>query len=167
MVFASITMHPSDDDKRGETVANQPIRVVLADDHEVMRRGLQMLLDAQPDLEVVGHARDITAARRAVVELTPDVLVLDLNMPGGSSLEAIPRIRADAAATQIVVLTMEEALGPARATLRAGALAYVLKDAADTELLGAIRRAADGERYVNPRLAGRLVVEGILDSDWS
>jgi two-component system response regulator NreC len=135
------------------------IRIVLADDHAVVRSGLRLLLDSESDLEVVAEASDVEGARRYVRGHHPEVLVLDLNMPGESSLEAIPIIREEAPATQIVVLTMQEEPAFARHALGAGAIGYVLKEAADDELVEAIRRAAVGERYLNPRLGARLAAE--------
>jgi two-component system, NarL family, response regulator NreC len=137
----------------------EAIRIVLADDHAVVRSGLRLLLDAEPDFEVVAEAGDVEAARRYVRGHHPNVLVLDLNMPGGSSLEAIPLIREQAPATQIVVLTMQEEPAFARHALAGGAIGYVLKDAADDELVEAVRRAAAGETYLNPSLGARLAAE--------
>ncbi len=135
------------------------VRIVLADDHAVVRSGLRLLLDSEADFEVVAEAGDVEAARRYVRGHRPAVLVLDLNMPGGSSLEAIPAIRAESPVTQIVVLTMQEEPAFARHALGAGALGYVLKEAADDELVQAVRRAAVGETYLNPRLGARLASE--------
>ena len=147
-------------DTQAETPGEQSsIRIVIADDHRVVRRGLQLLLDGEPDFEVVGEAGDVDAARRYVIGYHPHVVVLDLNMPGGSVLEAIPQLRERAPETQIVVLTMQEEPAFAREALGAGALAYVLKEAADTELVEAVRRAAAGEIYLNPRLGARIAAE--------
>jgi two-component system response regulator NreC len=147
------------DDSLREAVASRTIRVVLADDHAVVRSGLRMLLDSEPDFEVVAEAGDVDSAKRYVRGHHPRVLVLDLNMPGGSSLEAIPIIRSESPDTQIVVLTMQQEPAFAREALRAGALGYVLKDAADDELVEAVRRAAVGESYLNPRLGARMASE--------
>jgi two-component system, NarL family, response regulator NreC len=135
------------------------IRLVLADDHAVVRSGLRMLLDSESDFEVVAEASDIEAARRYVRGHHPQVLVLDLNMPGGSSLEAIPILRQESPDTQIVVLTMQQEAVFAREALGAGALGYVLKEAADDELVEAVRNAAAGERYLNPKLGARIASE--------
>jgi two-component system, NarL family, response regulator NreC len=134
----------------------EPISLVLADDHAVVRSGLRMLLDSEPGLEVVAEASDVDSAKRYVRGHHPDVLVLDLNMPGGSSLEAIPVIREESPETQIVVLTMQQEPAFARQALSVGALGYVLKEAADDELVEAVRRAAVGESYLNPRLGARM-----------
>jgi two-component system response regulator NreC len=145
-----------------EQAEEQPasvIRLVLADDHAVVRAGLRLLLDAESDFEVVAEAGDVDAARRYVRGHHPDVLVLDLNMPGGSSLEAIPVIREEAPDTQVVVLTMQEEPAFARQALASGAAGYVLKEAADSELVEAVRRAALGEIYLNPTLGARIARE--------
>jgi two-component system, NarL family, response regulator NreC len=142
-----------------ETGPAEAIRIILADDHGVVRSGLRMLLDSEPDFEVVAEASNIEDARRYVRGHHPKVLVLDLNMPGGSSLEAIPAIREESPDTHIVVLTMQKEPAFARAALSAGALGYVLKEAADDELVEAVRRAAAGESYLNPRLGARIASE--------
>jgi two-component system, NarL family, response regulator NreC len=139
----------------------ETIRIVLADDHAVVRSGLKMLLQAENDFEVVAEAGDTESAKRYVHGHRPMVLVLDLNMPGGSSLEAIPEIRENHPETQIVVLTMQQEPAFARHALSAGAIGYVLKEAADDELVEAVRRAAKGESYLNPRLGARLASEPV------
>jgi two-component system, NarL family, response regulator NreC len=142
-----------------EDVSGQTIRIVLADDHAVVRSGLRLLLDAETGFEVVAEAGDLDSARRYVRGHSPDVLILDLNMPGGSSLEAIPDIRKESSGTQIVVLTMQQEPAFARHALGAGAIGYVLKEAADDELVEAVRRAAASESYLNPSLGARMASE--------
>src|ERR1700684_506652 len=137
----------------------QTIRIVLADDHAVVRSGLRLVLESESDFEVVAEAGDIESDKRYVGGHHPGVLVLDLNMPGGSSLEAIPSIREQSPETQIVVLTMQQEPAFARHALSAGAIGYVLKEAADDELVEAVRRGARGESYLNPRLGARLASE--------
>ena len=139
--------------------ASGTIRVVIADDHSVVRRGLRQVLDSDGGFEVVAEAVDLESARRYTRGHRPDVLVLDLNMPGGSSLHGIPDIRAECPETQIVVLTMQDEPAYARHALSAGALGYVLKEAAESELVEAIRRAAAGDTYLNPRLGARVASE--------
>lgn len=133
------------------------VRVALADDHEVVRSGLRLVLESQLDFDIVSEAADMASAARMVLGHKPDVLVLDLNMPGGSCLEAIPRILASSPATAIVVLTMQEDPAFAREALRAGALGYVLKEAANAELVEAIRAALSGRTYLHPTLGGRIL----------
>lgn len=139
----------------------QPVRIVLADDHSVMRAGLRLLLDAEPEFEVVAEAGNAEDAARFVRGHHPDVLLLDLNMPGGSGLDLIPRIRKEAPETRIVVLTMQRDPAFARHALGAGAVGYVLKDAADGELVLAVRLAASGQTYLNPQLGARLASESV------
>ena len=134
-----------------------PIRIVLADDHGVVRSGLRLLLNADADFEVVGEAADTDEILRLVLELQPDVLVLDLNMPGEQSLpERLSRVTERSPATRTIILTMQDDAASARGALQAGALAYVLKEAADTELSEAVHRAAKGETYLNPTLAATI-----------
>jgi two-component system response regulator NreC len=139
--------------------SGETLRVVIADDHSVVRRGLRQVLEGDADVEVVAEAENLDGARRYVRGHKPDVLVLDLNMPGGSTLDAIPEIRAEAPDTRIVILTMQNEPAYARRALAAGVMGYVLKEAADTELVEAVRRAAAGDTYLNPRLGARLATE--------
>ena len=118
-----------------------------------------MLLDAEPDFEVVAEAGDVDSAKRYVRGHKPSVLVLDLNMPGEPTLPAIPTLREEFPNTQIVVLTMQDDPAFAREAMRAGALGYVLKEAADSELVDAVRTAASGDTYLHPRLGARLAAE--------
>ena len=150
---------PIDDQSSKDAAPGGAIRIILADDHGVVRSGLRLLLDSEADFEVVAEASNIEDARRYVRGHHPKVLVLDLNMPGGSSLEAIPAMREESPDTHIVVLTMQKEPAFARAALGAGALGYVLKEAADDELVEAVRRAAAGESYLNPRLGARIASE--------
>lgn len=134
-----------------------PIRIVLADDHGVVRSGLRLLLEADGDFEVVAEAADTDEILRVVLGYKPDVLVLDLNMPGEQLLpERLSRVVERSPATKTVILTMQNDLESARDALRAGALGYVLKEAADTELVEAVRRAAVGETYLDPALGARM-----------
>jgi two-component system, NarL family, response regulator NreC len=142
-----------------ELPRTQPITVVLADDHRVVRSGLRVLLESDGRFSVLDEAADVPGTLVKVRECHPQVLVLDLNMGGVSSLDAIPRLRAELADTQIVVLTMQENPAFAQAALRAGALGYVLKEAADAELMMAVLAAAEGRTYLNPELGARLAAQ--------
>jgi two-component system response regulator NreC len=133
--------------------------IVLADDHTIVRSGLRMLLDAEPGLAVVAEAGDVAETVRKVRAYKPDVLVLDLSMPGGPSLAAFPSLQEASPATAIVMLTMEDEPRFARAAMRAGALGFVLKEAADTELVQAVNAAAAGIRYLNPQLGALIAAE--------
>ena len=138
---------------------NPPITIVIADDHQVIRAGLRMLLEGEEDFEVLDEAGDVVTALRKVLAYRPRVLVLDLNMPGEESIPAIPQIREPSPETGIVVLTMQDDPQLARAALRAGALGYVLKEATDSELVQAVRSAADGRSYVSPEFGARIAAE--------
>jgi two-component system response regulator NreC len=148
-----------DSQERSEAGGAEPIRVVIADDHSVVRRGLRQVLESRGGFEIVAEASDIDSAQRFVRGHHPDVLVLDLNMPEGSSLDAVPDILSQNPDTQIVVLTMQNEPAYARHALGAGVLGYVLKDAADEELVEAVRRAAAGDTYLNPRLGAKVASE--------
>jgi DNA-binding NarL/FixJ family response regulator len=135
------------------------IRILLADDHAVLRAGLRALLTAQGDLEVVGEASDGAEAIHLTQTLRPDVVVMDIGMPGVSGIDATARIKRDSPAIKVLILSMHDDRGYLRQVLRAGASGYVLKKAADTELLAAIRAAARGEVFLDPTLAKALVDE--------
>lgn len=139
--------------------ADALITVVLADDHTVVRSGLRMLLEAEAGMEIVAEAGDAESAARYVRGHKPSVLVLDLNMPGEPSLEAIPKLTESSPDTAIVVLTMQNEPAFAREALRAGARGYVLKHSAGTELVEAIRTAVGGGTYLNPALGARVAAE--------
>ncbi len=142
-----------------EETEKENITILVADDHAVVRSGLRMLLDSEPDLEVVAEAGDIASTRRYVRGHHPQVLVLDLNMPGEPSLPAIPTLREEFPNTQIVVLTMQNDPAFAREAMRSGAVGYVLKEAADDELVQAVRMASEGRTYLNPELGARVAAE--------
>lgn len=125
------------------------VRVVLADDHAVLRTGLAMLLNAQPDLEVVGEAEDGFAAVRQVQETQPDIVIVDLSMGPQSGLEAIAKIREMSPKTKTLVLSMHAEVSYVRMALAAGAMGYVTKSAADSELLSAVRAVAQGRMFVD------------------
>jgi two-component system response regulator NreC len=132
------------------------LRIVLSDDHAVVRAGLRMLLESQPGWEVVAESADAETAARQVRGHKPDVLVLDLMMPGRPPLDVVPQVRRDTPATSVVILTMEADPAIARRALGVGAAAYVLKEAADSELVEAIRRAVAGSAYLDPTLGAVL-----------
>jgi two-component system response regulator NreC len=141
------------------TTTTTTTTIVVADDHAVVRTGLRLLLDAEPELEVIAEAGDMPDTIRMVQARRPAVLVMDLNMPGGSGLDAIATLSASTPESAVVVLTMQDDPAFARRALQNGALAFVLKEAADDELLEAVRAAARGETYLNPRLGARMARE--------
>jgi two-component system response regulator NreC len=134
------------------------IRTLIVDDHAVVRAGLRLLLGAEEDIEVVGEAGN---ARDAVFEarsLQPDVILMDVTMPGESGIEATPKVLHEAPTARLLVLSMQDDPHYVREAFAAGASGYVLKEAADAELVQAVREVAAGGRYVNPALGARLVL---------
>jgi two-component system response regulator NreC len=135
------------------------ITLALAEDHAIVRSGLRMLLEAQPGFRVVAEAGDVASTRRALLGHRPDVLVLDLNLRGERSLPAIPSFLEASPGTAIVVLTMQDEPAFAREALQAGARGYLLKEAAEGELVRAVRLAAEGRTYLQPELGAQLAAE--------
>ena len=132
------------------------IRVLIADDHSVLRAGLAALLEAQGDIEVVGQAADGLECLRHAKALEPDVIRLDINMPGCNGLEALPGLREACPDSRVLVLTMLDDVGYLSRVLASGGAGYVLKHAAGDELLGAIRAVHDGQVFLHPQHARAL-----------
>jgi two-component system response regulator NreC len=133
------------------------IKVLIVDDHAVVRTGLRLLLEAEDDMAVVGEAG---TAREAVFELRSsqaNVVLMDVAMPGGSGIDVIPQLLHEAPETKILMLSMQDDPSYVRQAFEAGASGYVLKEAADAELVAAVRDVAEGRSYVNPALGARLV----------
>jgi DNA-binding NarL/FixJ family response regulator len=141
---------------RGQSGAGSQIRVVLADNHAAMRRTLRVLLDGEEGFEVIAEAENLSNVVRHVQGRLPEVLVLDLGMQNGSSVETIRHLRQQNPEPKIVVLTMQESPVFAQQAINAGAVGFVLKDQADSELPDAIRSAARGEEYVSSAVAAGL-----------
>ena len=137
------------------------IRVLLADDHTILRDGIRALLDDQADIEVIGEAQDGQATVKMTAQLLPDVVVMDIAMPLLNGLEATRQIQRDFPQVRVLILTMHENEEYIRQVLAAGALGYVLKDAAAHDLLGAIRAVYQGEAVLSPAIT-RLVIEDYL-----
>lgn len=133
------------------------IRVLIADDHAILRDGLRKLLAEEDDLEVVGEASDGHDALKKADELKPDVILLDLAMPGLNGIAVAKRLKSAAPGARVLILTMHQEEEYVYETLKAGASGYVLKDAAGPDLVGAIRSARRGEQFLSPSIA-RLVV---------
>jgi two-component system, NarL family, response regulator NreC len=133
------------------------IRILIVDDHAVVRSGLKLLLEGQADMEVVGEAGD---ARMAVFEARahkPDVILMDVVMPAGSGIEATPAVLKEAPDAKVLILSMQDDPAYVREAFAVGASGYVLKEAADSELVAAVRDVASGNHYVHPALGARLV----------
>jgi two-component system response regulator NreC len=137
--------------------ADRPVRVLIADDHAIVRDGIRTVLERETgEFEVVGEAADVPSTVRSVTELKPDLLTLDLTMPGGSSLAALPSCFIAHPTLAVAILTMREDPEYARQALRAGARSYVLKEAEPAELLQAFRSAVAGGTYLHPRLGAQM-----------
>jgi two-component system response regulator NreC len=137
--------------------------VVLVDDHAVVRAALKALLDGQDDLEVVGEAGDIASGGEAIAANRPRVLVLDVNLPDGLGVDALPQLLEASPETEVVLLTMERDLTLAQRALDAGAKGYLFKDSAHLELIEAVRAAAAGKRHLSPAVAAGLKSHGEPD----
>jgi len=133
------------------------IKVVLVDDHAVVRSGLRLLLEAQEDIEVVGEAGNAKDAVFRARALEPDVILLDVVMPGESGIDVLPKLLKESPATRVLVLSMQDDPSYVREAFAAGASGYVLKEAADEEVVSAVREIADGGSYVHPALGARMV----------
>lgn len=142
-----------------------PISVVIADDHAILRAGLRMLLNAQPDMRVVGEAADGEEALAQVRLRKPDVLLLDISMPGTGGVEAAIEVKKRWPRTRVVILTMHAGAPYLDSALAAGASGYVLKKALDSDLVSAIRAASDGSTFIDSGVAGHLVAKALGSGD--
>jgi len=133
------------------------IRVLVVDDHAVVRSGLRRLLDAEEDIETVGEAPDADRAVFEAIEHKPDVVLMDLVMPRKGGIEGMPAVLQAVPTTKVLVLSMQDDPRYVREAFAAGASGYVLKEAADIEVVQAVRAVAAGERYVHPVLGARLI----------
>jgi two-component system, NarL family, response regulator NreC len=141
----------------------EPIRILLADDHAVLRAGLKALLNAEADMMVVGEAGDGRTCVRLAAELQPDVVLLDINMPGASGLEALAELGQRAPNSRVLVLTMHDDAVYLRQVLASGGAGYILKQAADNELLTAIRTVHHGGVFLHPAHTQVLLESGPSD----
>ena len=142
----------------------EKIRVLLADDHAVLRAGLRLLLDAQADMEVVGEASTGDQAVAQAKKLIPDVVLLDITMSGPNGLDAVQKIKEDNPEVKVVALTMHDDESYLRRVLEGGGAGYVLKRSADTELLSAIRAVHEGGTYLHPTHA-QMLLEGTEEDE--
>ncbi len=134
----------------------KPISVLIADDHAVVRAGLRLLLDAEPGLEVVGEAGNGSEAIFAALALEPDVVLMDIVMPGLNGIEATRQLIEKRPTAKVLVLSMQDDASYVREAFAAGALGYVLKEAADSEVVSAVRQVAAGGQHLDPALGARL-----------
>jgi len=135
----------------------QPIRLMVADDQPVILRGLSMILDAEPDIEVVAQAKDGLEAERIALEIVPDVIVMDLNMPGQGGVAATRNINAAHPEINIIVLTTFDDDDTVFEAVRAGALSYLLKDSSEDEIVDTVRAVQDGKTHLSPRIARKIM----------
>jgi two-component system response regulator NreC len=133
------------------------IRVLVVDDHAVVRSGLRRVLDAEDDIETVGEAANADRGIFAAMEHKPDVVLMDVTMPGQSGVDALPALLQSVPSTRVLMLSMHDDPAYVRAAFEAGASGYVLKEAADSDVVAAVRSVAAGERYVHPALGAKLV----------
>ncbi len=133
------------------------IRAVVVDDHAVVRSGIKLLLEREEDIEVVGEAGNAKDAIFRARALKPDVILLDVVMPGESGIEVLPNLLKESPKTKVLVLSMQDDPNYVREAFAAGASGYVLKEAADEEVVAAVREIANGGRYVHPALGARMV----------
>ena len=138
-------------------MTGQPIRVLIVDDHAVVRSGLKLLLEAEPGIDPVGEAENGSRAVFEAIELQPDIVLMDLVMPETGGLESMPSLLQSVPDTKVLVLSMQDDPRYVREAFAAGASGYLLKEAADVELVAAIKAVAAGERYVHPTLGARMV----------
>jgi two-component system response regulator NreC len=138
------------------TRASNRIRILIGDDHAVVRSGLRLLLESEQDIEVVGEAGTVSEAVLETRAAKPDVVLMDVVMPGQSGIEGIPAVLKEAPDAKVLLLSMQDDPQYVRQAFGAGACGYVLKEAADTELVAAVREVAGGGRYVHPALGARL-----------
>ena len=139
------------------------IRVLVVDDHAIVRSGLRRVLDAEPDIETVSEAENAERAVFEAMEHRPDIVLMDVVMPGKSGIEGLPALLQAVPSAQVLILSMQDDPRYVREAFEAGASGYVLKEAADTEVITALRAVAAGERYVHPALGARLLAAELAD----
>ena len=145
-------------------MAASAVRVLIVDDHAVVRSGLRLLLEGEEGIEVAGEAGNAQEAIFRALETSPDVILLDLVMPGQSGLDVIPTLLKERPDAKVLVLSMQDEPQYVRQAFAAGASGYVLKEAADTEVVAAIREVANGGRYLHAELGARLLITEQADA---
>jgi len=138
---------------------SRKLRILLADDHGVVRQGFRRILEAQPDMEIVGEAGNGREAVELAAQLTPDLIVMDVAMPELNGIEATRRLKEESPRTRVLALSMHKDAVYVREILRAGAHGYLLKDAIDADLVAAVRAVANGEGYLSPGVANAVLTD--------
>jgi len=141
---------------------NQKVRIVIAEDHTILREGLRSLLSSEPNFEIVGEAEDGREAIKCVEKFRPDLILTDLSMPRMNGMEAIEEIKRQSPKTKVLVLTVHKAEEYILATFRAGANGYLLKDSTHAELVMAVKKVLSGKQYISPEISEK-VIEGYLE----
>ena len=141
---------------------NQKVRIVIAEDHTILREGLRSLLSSEPNFEIVGEAEDGREAIKCVEKFRPDLILTDLSMPRMNGMEAIKEIKTQSPKTKVLVLTVHKAEEYILATFRAGANGYLLKDSTHAELVMAVKKVLSGKQYISPEISEK-VIEGYLE----
>ena len=139
------------------------IRILVVDDHAIVRSGLRRVLDAEPDIETVSEAENAERAVFEAMEHKPDIVLMDVVMPGKSGIEGLPALLQAVPGVHVLILSMQDDPRYVREAFEAGASGYVLKEAADTEVITAVRAVAGGERYVHPALGARLLAAEVAE----
>ncbi|HYN36845.1 MAG TPA: response regulator transcription factor [Actinomycetota bacterium] len=142
-----------------QDVAQEPIRVLIVDDHALFRRGLQMVLEGEADIEVVGEASDGTEAVKLAEESTPDVVLMDVRMPKRSGIEATRAIKDTLPSTRILMLTISDEEADLYEAIKAGASGYLLKEISIDEVANAVRQVSQGQSLISPSMASKLLSE--------
>ena len=161
----AVELQPSDNPNDGPNLSRDTHRIMIVDDHTIMRDGLQSLLASEPGFEVVGTAADGRSAIRSVASLKPDIILMDLTMPGTSGIDAIAHIKRQHPNVKLIALTFHKEDRYIHATLEAGADAYVLKDDSRTELFTALRSVLGGKSYLSPSICDRVVAGYLAGGD--
>jgi DNA-binding NarL/FixJ family response regulator len=141
------------------TAAREPIRVLVVDDHALFRRGLEMVLDAEPDIEVVGEAGNGAEALARAIETTPDVVLMDVRMPRGGGIDACTSIKDAVPSAKIIMLTISDEEADLFEAIKAGAMGYLLKEISIDEVAGSVRAVAEGQSLISPSMATKLLTE--------
>jgi DNA-binding NarL/FixJ family response regulator len=145
--------------------SNEPYRVVIVDDHTLMRNGLEAMLEIEPEYDVVGVAADGRTAIRLATELNPDIMLIDLSMPRTSGIDAIVQVKRQRPEVRIIALTFHKEDKYIHATLEAGADGYVLKDDSRDELMAALKSVMSGNTYLSPAISGKVVAGYLSGND--